>query len=291
MHGLDLNALEIFRTVVAEGGVSRAAARLNRVQSNVSTRIRQLEDRLGTPLFVRQGRGLTLTPDGHLLLGYADRLLRLSEEAADALASDRPRGVLRLGAMESTAAARLPDILARYHDAHPDVDMVLETGTAAAVLERLRGHEVEAALVAEPIPFRDLEARPVFTESLVLVAPEDYPPLDDPRALDGRTVIAFEDGCAYRAHLEGWLRDGGVRPGGFMAVSSYLAIFACVAAGTGYAVVPASVLAMVAAKGRFRRHPLPGPLAAIRTLLVWRAGPLSPGLEALRDLMPALPTP
>ena len=48
------------------------------------------------------------------------------------------------------------------------------------VLERLRGHEVEAALVAEPIPFRDLEARPVFTESLVLVAPEDYPPLDDP---------------------------------------------------------------------------------------------------------------
>ena len=59
---MELSDLEIFRSVALEGGVSRAAERLHRVQSNISTRIRQLEDRLGVRLFLRQSRGLSLTP-------------------------------------------------------------------------------------------------------------------------------------------------------------------------------------------------------------------------------------
>ncbi len=108
MHGLNLRALEIFRTVAVEGGVSKAAIKLNRVQSNISTRIKQLEQHLGKNLFFRQNRGLTLTQDGHLLLSYAERFLQLSTEASEALNEGKPRGVFRIGTMESTAAARLP---------------------------------------------------------------------------------------------------------------------------------------------------------------------------------------
>src|SRR6187402_3678892 len=79
MRTLDLDSLEIFRAVVSEGGVIRAAGKLNRVQSNVTTRIRQLEDRLGHKLFERHGRNLKLAPAGHRLLLYADRLLRLAD--------------------------------------------------------------------------------------------------------------------------------------------------------------------------------------------------------------------
>ena len=68
MRTLDLDSLEIFRTVIAEGGVIRAAAKLNRVQSNVTTRIRQLEERLGHQLFLRRGRNLELAPAGRRLL-------------------------------------------------------------------------------------------------------------------------------------------------------------------------------------------------------------------------------
>ena len=78
MPGLDLRSLEIFRTVAVEGSITKAAMKLNRVQSNISTRIKQLEQHLKKNLFSRQYRGLTLTPDGHLLLSYAERLLQLS---------------------------------------------------------------------------------------------------------------------------------------------------------------------------------------------------------------------
>lgn len=82
------------------------------------------------------------------------------------------------------------------------------------------------------------------------------------------TVIAFEAGCAHRGYLKQWLLDAGIVPGGIMAVGSYLAIFACVSAGTGYAVVPQSVLDIVSTKESFRRYSLPDPMSRIKTLLV-----------------------
>src|SRR5262245_52664579 len=108
MIWMDLSDLRIFTAVVREGGITRAAEKLNRVQSNITTRIRQLEDELDVALFVREGKRLHLAPAGQLLLGYADRLLALADEARSAVRDPHPRGLFRLGAMESTAAVRLP---------------------------------------------------------------------------------------------------------------------------------------------------------------------------------------
>ncbi|MDP6342407.1 MAG: LysR substrate-binding domain-containing protein [Alphaproteobacteria bacterium] len=286
MQGLDLRALEIFRTVAMEGSVSKAAVKLNRVQSNISTRVKQLEEQLQKQLFVRRNRGLTLTPDGEMLLPYADRMLQLSQEASEALSEGRPSGEFRIGAMESTAAARLPDILSRFHDRHPDVRVELQTDTAGGLLECLLNREIEVAFVAEPVAFERIHTLPVFEERLILVAPKSFPPLENTDQISGKTVIAFEAGCAYRRYLEDWLLDAGIVPGNVMAVSSYLAILACVAAGTGYAVVPQTVLDIVAAKGQFLRHPLPGKLSRIKTLLAWRVDYRSAKLDALRELLP-----
>src|SRR6185295_16912749 len=107
-----------------------AAAKLNRVQSNVTTRVKQLEEQLGTALFLRQSRGLVLSAEGRLLLEYADQLLRLSTEAESALRKGSPRGTLRIGTLESTAAARLPPVLSRYHRAYPQVHIELANGTS-----------------------------------------------------------------------------------------------------------------------------------------------------------------
>ncbi|WP_419910220.1 LysR substrate-binding domain-containing protein [Hoeflea sp.] len=288
MHDLDLRALEIFRTVAAEGSISKAAAKLNRVQSNVSTRIKQLEEQVQKTLFLRRNRGLTLTPDGELLLAYADRFLQLTIETTEALQDGKPSGVFRIGAMESTAAARLPDILARYNHLHTDVDIELKTDTAGGLVDRLRNHDVEIAFIAEPATFDWANSRPVFEESLVLITPHDFPPPENAIEMSGRTVVAFEAGCAYRRYLEQWLLDNGIVPGSIIAVSSYLAILASVAAGTGFAVVPQSVLDMVTTDGRFRRHLLPGKLARIRTMLTWRSDYSSRKLDALTALLPHL---
>lgn len=194
MQTLDLRSLEIFRTVATEGSISKAAVKLNRVQSNISTRIKQLERRLEKDLFLRQNRGLTLTPDGRLLLSYAERLMQLSMEATEALNDGRPSGEFRIGTMESTAAARLPEILSRYHRLYPEVAIAVEVDTAGGLTERLLNHDIEAAFIAEPLSLESVDTLPVFEEQLVLVTPQSFPPVENTREISGKTVVAFEQG-------------------------------------------------------------------------------------------------
>ena len=102
---LDLQALRIFKAVVDEASITKAAAQLHYVQSNVTTRLRQLETELGVTLFHRVGGKLLITPAGRTLNIYAERLLRLAQEARRSVARDGvPRGPLVIGSMETTAA-------------------------------------------------------------------------------------------------------------------------------------------------------------------------------------------
>src|SRR3954465_4032738 len=168
MRTIDLESLDIFRTVVQEGGVIRAAAKLNRVQSNVTTRIKQLEERLGKRLFRRQGRSLTLSPEGELLLSYAQRLFRLPDGAASEPRTGKPRGGFRIGALESPAGSRLAPILSRFHRLYPGVVVELVTGTTGALIKRVRAFELGPALVSQPFAAPELKSMPVFDEELVL---------------------------------------------------------------------------------------------------------------------------
>lgn len=285
MEILDLRALEIFRTVATEGSISKAARKLHRVQSNISTRVKQLEVQVGRELFLRKHRGLALTSDGVTLLSYADRLLQLSREASEAINEGEPAGDFRVGAMESTAAARLPEVLSRFVKVHPKVQVALETGTSGALLTKLVNHEIDVAFVAEPVGFEAIDSQVVFVEELILVVPESFPEHKNTSELSGKQVIAFEAGCAYRRYIEDWLLEVGIVPGGIMTVSSYLSILACVAAGTGYAVMPQSVLDLVNAKGQSRQYPLPKKYGQIKTVMAWCADYHSSKLEALKDLL------
>jgi DNA-binding transcriptional LysR family regulator len=286
---MDLAALEIFKTVVELGGVNKAAARLHRVPSNVTTRVRQLEDSVGAKLFLREGRRLTLSAEGRVLLGYANQLLRLSSEARAALKNGKPRGTLRIGALESTAAARLPPVLSRYHALYPDVHVELVTGTSGALVNRVHARELEAAFVAEPFNATGLDGRVVFQEELVLITPRTDARVRAPKDLGRLTVIAFANGCSYRRRLEAWLDAGRIHPERVMEFQSYHAIVACVAAGSGIAVVPKSVLAMTSAGAEVNVAPLPAQIAKAKTQLVWRPGHHSIALEALKTLVASTP--
>jgi DNA-binding transcriptional LysR family regulator len=281
MGNIDLIALEIFKAVAEQGSITKAAIRLHRVQSNVTTRVKQLEGRLGTKLFLRGNRKLVLSAEGKRLLGYADRLLHLSSEAEAALRNGLPAGVFQIGALESTAATRLPPILSRYHRSYPDVRLELVTGTTGALIAKVLNHEVEAAFIAEPFTADDLEGDPVFCEELVLITPKGFGKIKTPRDIGRTTLIAFATGCSYRRRLEAWLGGARVVPERVMEFGSYHAIVACVAAGAGIAVVPRSVLRTVPAAKNVVAHALPASVAKARTHLVWRQGEKSPALAAL----------
>jgi DNA-binding transcriptional LysR family regulator len=280
---MDVVELEIFKTVAEQGGVNRAAAALHRVPSNVTTRVKQLEEKLGARLFHRQGRRLVLSSEGKVLLAYADRVLRLCAEAQAALKGNTPQGTFRLGSLESTAATRLPPILARYHTTYPAVRVELVTGTSGALVNKVLSEEVEAALVAEPFSAAGLETELAFVEELVLITPKSYPKIRTPKDIGARTVLAFTTGCSYRRRLEAWLGRANIVPERVMEYGSYHAIVACAAAGSGIAVVPRAVLRAVVAEDQVAVHALPAKIAEAKTKLIWRRGHQSSVLDALRN--------
>jgi DNA-binding transcriptional LysR family regulator len=286
---MDLAALHIFKTVAEAGGITRAAALLHRVQSNVTTRVKQLEAELGAQLFHRHKRRLVLSAEGKLLLAYAEQLLRLSSEAQAAVRSGAPRGVLRIGSLESTAATRLPPLLSRYHLAYPEVRLELVTGTTGALVARVLSGDIEAAFVAEPFTPDELESQPAFVEELVLIAPKGFAPIRSAKDLGQTPVLAFTAGCSYRRRLEAWLGRSGIAPARVMEYGSYHAIVACTAAGSGIAIVPRAVIDAVRPQREVNIYPLPRNIAQARTLLVWRGGHRSTALDALRKELSALP--
>jgi len=282
MRNIDLAALEIFKAVSEHGGITKAATRLHRVPSNVTTRVKQLEERLGTKLFLRRNRRLVLSAEGKRLLGYADRLLHLSSEAEAALRNGSPAGVFQIGALESAAATRLPPLLSRYHRSYPEVRLELVTGTTGALIAKVLNHEIEAAFVAEPFSADDLEGDPVFREELVLITPKSFRKIKTPSDIGRTTLIAFATGCSYRRRLEAWLGGARVVPERVMEFSSYHAIVACVAAGAGIAIVPRSVIRVSVAASDVAAYPLPAAVSKARTFFVWRQGHQSIALDAMR---------
>ena len=280
MRTIDLESLAIFKTVVDEGGVLRAADKLHRVPSNVTTRIRQLEEYLGVRLFRKEGRSLALSAEGNTLLNYAVRLLRLADEAVNELRTGKPQGSFRLGSLESTAGSRLAPILSRYHAAHPEVVVELITGTTGALINRVMNFELEAAFVSEPFTAPELEALPVFREELVLITAKNVARIRSARDLGRSTMIAFAHGCSYRKRLEDWLGSDNVMPERVLEFASYQGMIACVAAGTGFAIVPMSVLVALQATEKVNRHALPKTVSRNQTHLVWR-GQTSLALDGL----------
>jgi len=281
---MDLSDLRIFTTVVREGGVTRAAGKLNRVQSNVTTRIRQLEEDLDVTLFIREGKRLHLAPAGQALLGYADRLLALAEEARASVRDPKPRGVLRLGSMESTAAVRLPKVLNDYHRRHPEVTLELRTGHPGELATAILAGELDAALVAEPIADTPFDKTFAFAEEVVIVSAAGHPPVRKKGPFP-TSILAFEHGCPYRKRLENFYANQGEMPGRTVELGSYHAMLGCVVAGMGVALLPKSVLTTFPESKRIAVHRLPPGENRADIVLIWRKGASSPNIEALRQIL------
>jgi DNA-binding transcriptional LysR family regulator len=282
--------LQVFKSVVDEGGVIKAASKLHRVPSAVTTRIKQLEASVGVKLFHREKQRLHLSPAGELLLDYAERLIQLSDEARNAVSGTAPRGVLRLGSLESTAASRLPTILAGFHQRYPEVRLELVTGTNDALVSQLVERKLDAAFIAEPPAVRNLDHVPVFSERLTIISDIGHAPIKRPRDAEGATIIAFPEGCAYRRVLQRWLGSDSLAPFRVLEMASYHAIVACVTAGIGIALIPESVLDTMP-HAKVLRHPIAKAQGDITTPLVWRRGEISSAVLALRTLVADLRKP
>jgi len=281
---MDFNELRIFKAVAEEGSVSRAAERLNCVQSNVTARIRQLEESLKVTLFHRKSRGVALTTAGRVLLDYAERILALVSEAERIVQEREPLGGrLIIGALETTAAVRLPPVLAEYHRRFPSVELQLVTGTALDLIRMILDFKLDGTFVDGAIDHPELLVEECFVEENVLLCAAGEDPLPKERPIN---ILAFPIGCYYRKQLETWLHKSGLIPYKIMEFSTIETIIGCVSAGMGITFLPRSVLGGNLASDRVAIHPLPAEVAHVTTRFLRRKNSVEPKtLSAFRDVV------
>jgi DNA-binding transcriptional LysR family regulator len=268
---MDTRDLATFEAVARLGGMGRAARELNTVQSNVTQRVRRLEQTLGVLLFERSRAGARLTPAGERLMPYATRVDALLDEAGRAARDDgAPRGTLAIGSLETTAALRLSPLLASYVQAHPRVDLVLRTGTTAEMVERVLARELEGAFVCGPVSHPQLVSTAAFTEELALLsAPAETTLVAALRPPDLRLVI-LRAGCSYRQRLEELLARRGIVGLRRLEFGTLEAILGAVAAGLGVTLMPRALIGPTWRGGQVRAHRLPSAESRVQTVFVRR---------------------
>ncbi len=233
---LDLDLLRSFVSVVDAGGFTRAGERVHRTQSTVSQQIRKLEQGIGRPLLDRQGRTVVPTEEGERLLGYARRLLALSDEAEDALR--RPDGltVVRVGLSEDFAAERLTGLLSGLARLKPTLRLDVHCDHGIGLRRAFAAGELDVAVVK-----RDPGMGPAFAawpEPLAWVVSRRHGvPQGDPVPL-----VAYEQGCLYRARAIHALEAAGRRWRIAFTGSNLPAVQAAIESGFGIGVMVGHII-------------------------------------------------
>ncbi|MEB4593097.1 LysR substrate-binding domain-containing protein [Candidatus Thiothrix sp. Deng01] len=258
---MEIQALRTFQAVVEEGGILSAARRLNTVQSNVTARIKRLEEEVGVELFYRQGRGLELAPSGRVLLDYARQILQLESQAIMAVRQVGDKtGELRIGAMETFAALRLPLALSSLRQSYPELDLRVTTDTSGGLLDKLLKHQLDCAFVGGPVEHPELLTSEVLQETLVLVHAHqtDYCHLP---------LILFREGCVYRERALLWQRECGHPFSEVMEFGTLDGILGCVAIGLGCTLVPQWVVDNSRYQQALAVEALPSHIATVPTIM------------------------
>lgn len=241
---VDLRQLNAFITIARTLNFTRAADLLDYAQSTVTTQIRMLEDELGIKLFERLGRNITLSDAGQRLLPYASQILKLSQEAKNAVSDPaKPSGALVIGTAESLCITRLPALLKKYRMRCPDVEIILRFGRSQDFQEGLKENSLDVAFfINRKVPMEDFIIAAEFPEPVILLVSPDHPLAEsidvNPEDLADQTLILTEMGCPYRAAFENIMYRHKVRPHSIMESASVQAIKQLAVSGLGVALLP-----------------------------------------------------
>lgn len=284
---MDVSDLRVFEAVSRHGSMNRAAQELHTVQSNVTARIRALEEELGVSLFQRHARGVSTTPAGERILPFVGRITKLLADARTAARDDgSPGGTLTIGSLETTTALRLSPLLGQFAKTYPQVRLVVTTGTTRRLIDDVVSCRVEAAFVAGPVSHPDLDHEVIFREELVLVTTPAIHTMEDLIEIADLKTIVFQIGCSYRQRLESLLADMGIVTSKPLEFGSLDTIISCVSAGVGVTLLPRGVVTAAAAEGRVAVHELPPERSLVDTLFVRRKDAYtSSAMTALLDML------
>lgn len=247
----------MFRAVVEAGSFTAAALRLHVSQSAISRQLKLLEEELGTLLLERTGRGVNLTPEGHILLTTANRIWRDMQEVVAQIADTQKlqRGIISLGGGMTVCLHVLPKLLKKFHALYRNIDLHITTGTAVELLRRLREHEIDLLLLTLPIVGDDLEILPVLKEEMVVVTAKNHELTRtrtiEPHAVAHEPLILFESGSNTRRVVDELFLERKIDVNVVMETENVEIIKAMVANGLGVTILPYGAIAPDVRSGRF----------------------------------------
>ncbi|EKQ56130.1 MULTISPECIES: LysR family transcriptional regulator [unclassified Clostridium] len=235
---MESNDLRIFQVVAYEKSISKAALRMGYVQSNVTLRIKILEEELGTTLLLRHNKGVTLTYSGEKLLVYADNIIRLLNEAEAAFKDNSSS--LRIGATQTISASSVPRWLSKYSKKYPNVLVSLKTDTQRNLMEKVINGELDGAFINVQCLHHNISSVFTFIEELVIISSIDIKKIDE--LLKKPIIISNNLDCPYRATLEKWIIANKGTLSRIIEFDSLEAIIKCVANGMGISLLPKSLI-------------------------------------------------
>jgi len=205
---LEPELLQTFIAISETGRFTEAAKRVGRTQSAVSMQIKRLEETIGRPLFVREGRTAQLSSDGELLLGHARRVLRAHAEALAVFQPSELTGTVTIGAPDEYAVAFLPRILRSFAETHPQVHVNVVCEPTRSLMPKLDLNDIDIILFTEggEVDRDDGKSDPILLREPVVWATSDKYCIhqDDPVPL-----ALFQPGCRFRQWAIGALADAG----------------------------------------------------------------------------------
>jgi DNA-binding transcriptional LysR family regulator len=295
MRGLNLDQLATFVEVIEHGSFSAAADRLGLTQPAVSLQIRQLEKRLGVRLIERVGRRAQPTPAGAELLVHARGIADAVAAAEGSLVpyANGTLGRVRIGTGATACIHFLPSVLRDLRRRFPKLEIVISTGNASEVLQRLEDNAIDLGLVTLPAPGRAFDVTPLLDDEFVVLSSPAGPAM--PRTVTAETladrpIVLYEPGAQTRRIVDDWFAAAGhpIRP--TMELGSVEAMKELVRAGLGIGIVPSMAVDTPHRTPRLRIQPLTPRLTRSIGLVLRRDKPLHRGLrETIAALRRAAP--
>jgi len=268
---MNTNDLKIFEAVAASGSFTKAAATMFTVQSNVTARIKSLEEEFGTELFTRTSRKVELTPGGHILMQYCKQIGHLVEEAKNNIqSSNKVSGSLKIGCIETTMALKVPEILSHFEEEYPEVELEFKSAMRNELINDVLNYKLDAAFVSAPIDVKGLGQINIKVEQLVILSASNGSKLNVLLAKQPLKIIVFDEGCIFRARLESWLSSKGIMHYKSIVLNSIEGIINFVEAGLGISLLPEEVLSKYYSGRKLTAHNLSKQLGTMNTVLVFR---------------------
>ncbi len=273
---MDMNLLKVFVSVANKKSISLASTELKCAQSNVTSRIKQLEKILGLELFYRVPKGVILTSSGERFYPQALEILHKMENAISSLNLDEQMTHLKVGSTECNAVVRISPFLIQLHKDFPKMQLELFTGTTKDILQLILDYKIDIAFISGEPKNDSLMVLKKYEEEIAILEPQEN---NTPNV-----TLTFKEGCVYDEFLRDYYKQKEVHVEKSLTFGSLETILSCIKVGMGKSLLPTSIVKKMGYDKDIKITVLPKKEANIPTCLVCRKDSIPKISEYLKDM-------